>query len=109
MATDIGPKIGLDGEAEFRKALQAISTQAKTMASEMKAVTSEFDKNDTSQEKLPPVLPDERLAEAVRNAGPEAFLFVCAFFAKNRRDGAAGKIGFGEKDAFRPFRCNRNS
>lgn len=52
MATDIGPKIGLDGEAEFRKALQAISTQAKTMASEMKAVTSEFDKNDTSQEKL---------------------------------------------------------
>ena len=52
MGVDIGPKIGIDGEAEFRKALQGIATQAKTLGAEMKAVTSAFDKNDKSQAAL---------------------------------------------------------
>lgn len=52
MGVDIGPKIGIDGEAEFRKALQEIATQAKTLGAEMKAVTSAFDKNDKSQAAL---------------------------------------------------------
>lgn len=52
MSVNIGPKIGIDGEAQFRKELNNIIQQSKTLASEMKAVTSAFDKNDNSQEKL---------------------------------------------------------
>lgn len=52
MAVNIGPKIGIDGEAQFRKELNNIIQQSKTLSSEMKAVTSAFDKNDNSQEKL---------------------------------------------------------
>lgn len=52
MAVNIGPKIGIDGEAQYRKELNNIIQQAKTLASEMKAVTSAFDKNDSSQAKL---------------------------------------------------------
>lgn len=52
MAVNIGPKIGIDGEAEFRKELNNIIQQSKTLESEMKAVTSAFDANDNSQEKL---------------------------------------------------------
>lgn len=52
MAINIGPKIGIDGEAQFRKELNNIIQQAKTLESEMKAVTSSFDENVDSQEKL---------------------------------------------------------
>ena len=52
MAYDIGPKIGIDGEAEFRKSLQAINQQLRTLGSEMKAVTSSFLEGDESQEAL---------------------------------------------------------
>lgn len=52
MGVDIGPKIGIDGEAEFRKELNNINQQIKTLGSEMKAVTSAFDANDKSQEAL---------------------------------------------------------
>lgn len=52
MAVDIGPKIGIDGEKEFRQALGNINQQLRTLGSEMKAVTSAFDDNDTSQEAL---------------------------------------------------------
>lgn len=52
MPVNIGPKIGIDGEAQFRKELNNIIQQAKTLSSEMKAVTSTFDANDRSQEKL---------------------------------------------------------
>lgn len=49
---DIGPKIGMDGEAEFRKSLQNINQQLKTLGSEMKLVTSAFNDNDKSMDKL---------------------------------------------------------
>lgn len=52
MAVNIGPKIGIDGEAEFRKEINDLIQQQKTLASEMKVVTSAFDKNDKSQENL---------------------------------------------------------
>lgn len=52
MAVNIGPKIGIDGEAQFRKELNNIIQQSKTLESEMKKVTSAFDENDNSQEKL---------------------------------------------------------
>lgn len=52
MAVNIGPKIGIDGEAQFRKELNNLIQQSKTLESEMKAVTSSFDQNADSQEKL---------------------------------------------------------
>lgn len=51
MATNIGPKIGIDGEAEYRKQINQIIQQAKTLDSEMKAVTSSFAANATQEEK----------------------------------------------------------
>jgi TP901 family phage tail tape measure protein len=42
MAVDIGPKIGLEGEAQYRKQINEIITQAKTLNSEMKALESSF-------------------------------------------------------------------
>lgn len=52
MSVDIGPKIGIDGEAEFRKELGNINQQLRTLGSEMKAVTSAFAGNEKSQEAL---------------------------------------------------------
>lgn len=52
MATDIGPRIGLNGAAEFNRSLKNITEQSKALAAEMKAVTSAFDSNDSSQKKL---------------------------------------------------------
>ena len=52
MAVDIGPKIGIDGEAEFRKSLQNINQQLKTLGSEMNAVTSAFGDNADSEDAL---------------------------------------------------------
>lgn len=51
MAVNIGPKIGIDGEAEYRKQINQIIQQAKTLDSEMKVVASTFGKNATAQEK----------------------------------------------------------
>ena len=52
MAYDIGPKIGIDGEAEFRKQINSVNQTIKTLGSEMKAVTSEFDGQEKSLEQL---------------------------------------------------------
>lgn len=51
MPVNIGPRIGIEGEAEYRKQINSIIQQAKTLASEMQAVTSAFGKNTTAQEK----------------------------------------------------------
>ena len=48
MAVNIGPKIGIEGEAEYRKQINNIIQQSKTLASEMKALTTSFDKNGKS-------------------------------------------------------------
>lgn len=42
MATNIGPKIGVEGEAEYRKQINNIITQTKTLSSEMKKLESSF-------------------------------------------------------------------
>lgn len=52
MAADIGLKIGLEGEKEFKKALSEINSQFKVLGSEMQLVTSECGKNNTSVESL---------------------------------------------------------
>ena len=52
MAVDIGPRIGIDGEKEFRQQLSNINQQIRTLGSEMKAVTSSFEAGDRSEEAL---------------------------------------------------------
>jgi phage-related protein len=52
MAYDIGPKIGIEGESDFRNAIKNINTNLKTLGTEMMAVTSKFDKNEQSTESL---------------------------------------------------------
>ena len=52
MADNFGLKIGLEVEKEFKKALSEINQSFKVLGSEMKLVTSQFDKNDTSVEAL---------------------------------------------------------
>ena len=48
MATQIGPKIGIEGEKEYRQQIQQIISQAKTLDAAMNKTASTWDKN-TSQ------------------------------------------------------------
>lgn len=52
MPENIGPQVGVQGYQSFRQQMNGIVQMSKELASEMKAVTSAFDKNDQSQEKL---------------------------------------------------------
>lgn len=51
MAVNIGPKIGLEGEAEYKKSLKDIIAEQKALKAEMDATASSFDKNATAQDK----------------------------------------------------------
>lgn len=51
MSVNIGPKVSLDGWSEFRKDMNDMIQQQKTLKSEMKLVTSGFEENATAQEK----------------------------------------------------------
>lgn len=48
MGFDIGPRIGIEGEAEYRQHLNQIIQTQKTLASEMAVVASQFDKGERS-------------------------------------------------------------
>lgn len=52
MPYDIGPKIGIDGEAEFRKQIQQITENIKTLSSELKVVASAADAEGESIDSL---------------------------------------------------------
>ena len=52
MATDIGPKIGIEGEAQFKREINGINQNLKTLGSEMKMVTTAFGANEKSMESL---------------------------------------------------------
>lgn len=51
MATNIGPKIGVDGEKEYRQQISQIIQQSKTLASEMKLVTASFTAATSAEDK----------------------------------------------------------
>ena len=51
MAVNIGPRIGIEGEKEYRAQINQIIQQAKTLDSEMRAVTSAFDDSTSAQDK----------------------------------------------------------
>lgn len=47
----IKTKLSIDGEAEYRRQITNITTAAKSLDAQMKAVTSSFDKNTSAEEK----------------------------------------------------------
>lgn len=51
MAVNIGPRIGIEGEAEYRSELNKIIQTQKTLNSEMKATESAWDKDTSAKEK----------------------------------------------------------
>ena len=51
MARDIGPKIGIDGEAQYRREINEIIQQAKTLDAEMKSLTTSFNKEGDAKKK----------------------------------------------------------
>lgn len=51
MPRKIGPTIGIDGEKEYRAAIQQIIQQAKTLDAEMKQVASSFDEDASAKKK----------------------------------------------------------
>lgn len=51
MPVNIGPRIGIEGEAEYRKQINNITQAQKTLTAEMKATESAFGKNASAQEK----------------------------------------------------------
>lgn len=51
MAVNIGPRIGIEGEAEYRKQINNITQAQKTLTAEMKQTESAFDKNASAQTK----------------------------------------------------------
>src|SRR5665648_70615 len=52
MAESIGPRLEVQGEREFKSALQSINNEFKLLGSEMKLIASQYDKNDKSTEAL---------------------------------------------------------
>lgn len=52
MADSFGLKLGIEGEKEFKKSLAEINQNFKVLGSEMKLVSSQFDKNDNSVQAL---------------------------------------------------------
>lgn len=50
MAYDIGPRLGVEGEANFKQQLRRVNDEIKTLGTEMKVVTSEFIGSEDSME-----------------------------------------------------------
>ena len=48
MSVNIGPRIGIDGESEYRAQIRNIIQQTKTLKSEYDKVTSAMDKNNST-------------------------------------------------------------
>ena len=48
---NIGPRIGIEGESEFRKQMNQIIQSTKTLKTEMKATESSFSASDSAMKK----------------------------------------------------------
>ena len=52
MSTDIGPKIGIQGEAEYKRSMKELAAATKTLGTEAKLITSEFAGEEKSTQAL---------------------------------------------------------
>ena len=62
---DIGAKIAIDGEKQFKQELQNITQAGKTLSAQMNALTSSFDQADASEEDMAKV--SKKLNEQIQN------------------------------------------
>ena len=51
-ATDIGARIGIEGEKQFRDSIKAVNAEIKSLGSLMRSVTARFDENENGMEAL---------------------------------------------------------
>lgn len=51
MSVDVGVRIGVEGEAEYKKSIKDIIAEQKALAAELKATDAAFDKNASAQDK----------------------------------------------------------
>lgn len=51
LAADIGVRVGVEGEAEYKKSIRDIIAEQKALKAELKATESAFDSNATAEEK----------------------------------------------------------
>ena len=65
MAVNIGPKIGIDGEKQYRQEIQAIIQQGKTLKAQMDAVSSAYANADDKEEALTKV--SKALSDQIAN------------------------------------------
>lgn len=73
MADNIGPKIGIDGEAKFRASINNISAALKALDAQMKSTTSAFTAQTTAEEKNKKVKEQlEKQVEVLRKAQEKA-------------------------------------
>lgn len=73
MAEDIGPKIGIDGEAKFRASINNISAALKALDAQMKSTKSAFTAQTTAEEKNKKVKEQlEKQVEVLRKAQEKA-------------------------------------
>ena len=49
---DIGPKIGIEGEKQFKDAIKAVNSQIKTTATELKVLAAESGKSEDATRNL---------------------------------------------------------
>lgn len=73
MSENIGPKIGIDGEAKFRASINNISAALKALDAQMKSTTSAFTAQTTAEEKNKKVKEQlEKQVEVLRKAQEKA-------------------------------------
>lgn len=65
MAVNIGPKIGIDGEKQYRAEIQAIIQQGKTLAAQMGSVSTSFENAENKEEALTKV--SKTLSDQITN------------------------------------------
>ncbi|MBQ2994406.1 MAG: hypothetical protein IJD56_02795, partial [Peptococcaceae bacterium] len=91
MTTDIGARIGVDGEKEFRSALSAINADIKNLNSSMKNTVEQFAGMEDSEEA---VTAKSKVLQQTIDAEKQKISLIGGEYdrAKNKLDGLADKL-----------------
>ena len=97
MTTDIGARIGVDGEKEFRSALSAINADIKNLNSSMKNTVERFAGMEDSEEA---VTAKSKVLQQTIDAEKQKISLIGSEYdrAKNKLDGLADKLDTATKE-----------
>lgn len=98
MATDIGVRIGVEGEQDFKSALKGITAESKELASEMKALTAQYKNNAESAEATEKKT--EVLRKQVENADQKVKLLTGKYEEQSQRLDELGQALEDAKDNY---------